>query len=132
MSRDGMIRAGDVEKRLKEKHAPQTFPDLPVHVQKSREEIERELILSSLLSLHNDIREVLGILKGEGAPAHGRWREWVEVKEASPEEPRDLERMEREAIRDALAANNGNRRKAARRLGISERTLYRRLKELKP
>jgi DNA-binding NtrC family response regulator len=37
--------------------------------------------------------------------------------------------MEREAIREALAANAGNRRKAARQLGISERTLYRRIRE---
>ena len=131
MSRDGTIRAAEVEKRLKEKLIAQTFPDLPVHVQKSREEVERELILSSLLSLHNDIREILGMLKGAGAPARGRWREWVEVKEASPEEPRDLARMEREAIKEALAANNRSRRKAARQLGISERTLYRRLKEFK-
>jgi transcriptional regulator with PAS, ATPase and Fis domain len=37
--------------------------------------------------------------------------------------------MERDAIREALAANAGNRRKAARQLGISERTLYRRIRE---
>jgi DNA-binding NtrC family response regulator len=131
LSRDGMIRAADVEKRLREKRSGEAFPDLPVHVQRSRDEVERELILSSLLSLHNDIREVLDILRGRGGPERGRWREWVEVKEAQSEDPRDLRRIEREAIREALAANNGNRRKAARSLGISERTLYRRLKTFK-
>ncbi len=131
LSRDGMIRAAEVEKRLREKRSVDPFPDLPVHVQRSREEVERELILSSLLSLHNDIREVLDILRGRGGPERGRWREWVEVKEAPSDDQRDLRRLEREAIREALAANNGNRRKAARSLGISERTLYRRLKGFK-
>ena len=38
-----------------------------------------------------------------------------------------LEELEREHIRAALAATNGNRAHTARILGISERTLYRKL-----
>ena len=37
--------------------------------------------------------------------------------------------IEREAIVLALHESEGNRRKAAERLGIGERTLYRKLKE---
>lgn len=37
--------------------------------------------------------------------------------------------VEREAIRAALADSGGNRRKAAERLGIGERTLYRKIRE---
>ncbi len=37
--------------------------------------------------------------------------------------------MERSAIQEALRAHGGNRRKAAEVLGISERTLYRKIKE---
>jgi DNA-binding NtrC family response regulator len=37
--------------------------------------------------------------------------------------------IERQAIAIALAAVAGNRRKAAKRLGIGERTLYRKIKE---
>ena len=37
--------------------------------------------------------------------------------------------LEREAIRLTLAAVGGNRRKAAERLQIGERTLYRKLRE---
>lgn len=41
---------------------------------------------------------------------------------------RTMEKIEREAIRHALEDVGGNRRKAAERLGIGERTLYEKLK----
>lgn len=40
-----------------------------------------------------------------------------------------LEEMERKSIKSVLNKNNGNRRLAAKQLGISERTLYRKIKE---
>ena len=49
---------------------------------------------------------------------------------ASPSNaPKTLSELEREAILGALAAQNGNRRKAADQLGIGLRTLYTRLRE---
>jgi len=42
---------------------------------------------------------------------------------------RPLEEIERQAIRETLALVGGNRRRAARLLGIGERTLYRKMKE---
>ena len=63
-------------------------------------------------------------------------------EEVAPEPPRDevegivvfrpgmtMEDLEREAIVAALAAVGGNRRKAAERLQIGERTLYRKIKK---
>jgi DNA-binding NtrC family response regulator len=47
----------------------------------------------------------------------------------SPEAPRSLRDLEREAILSALAACHGNRREAAKQLGIGLRTLYTRLRE---
>jgi DNA-binding NtrC family response regulator len=126
---DALIRAEDIEKRLRETRADRVLPDLPVHVEKSREQMERELILNSLLSLNNDIKEILRILKGERQHGSRRWGKWVEVEEADADQPRKLDTIEREAIQEALIANGGNRRRTARQLGISERTLYRRLKE---
>ncbi len=41
-----------------------------------------------------------------------------------------LEQLEKQAIRNALRINAGNREGAARMLGIGERTLYRKLKDL--
>lgn len=42
----------------------------------------------------------------------------------------DLDALVKQRIREALAVSKGNRRKAAGLLGIPERTLYRRIKEL--
>jgi DNA-binding NtrC family response regulator len=50
-----------------------------------------------------------------------------------PEEPEDLptlEEAEKQLITDALKTFDGNRRKTAKALGISERTLYRKLKDI--
>jgi DNA-binding NtrC family response regulator len=40
-----------------------------------------------------------------------------------------MDEIEREAVRAALAEVGGNRRKAAERLGIGERTLYRKIRK---
>lgn len=45
------------------------------------------------------------------------------------EQPTSLEDTERETIRRALIRNNGKRKKTAQELQISERTLYRKIKE---
>lgn len=45
------------------------------------------------------------------------------------EQPRSLGESEREAIHTALLRNAGQRRRTAQELGISERTLYRKIKE---
>ena len=40
-----------------------------------------------------------------------------------------MENMEKDIIEKALRQSGGNRKKAARKLGIGERTLYRKLKK---
>lgn len=54
---------------------------------------------------------------------------FVEAKESSEEENLSLEDKEREMIRKALIKHRGRRKKAAIELGISERTLYRKIKQ---
>lgn len=56
------------------------------------------------------------------APSEVSYSEVVDV-------PESLEEKEREAIRRALERNEGHRKAAAAELGISERTLYRKIKE---
>jgi DNA-binding NtrC family response regulator len=53
-----------------------------------------------------------------------------EGTEPEPEEIPTLEEAERDLITQALKRFDGNRRKTSRALGISERTLYRKLKDI--
>jgi DNA-binding NtrC family response regulator len=123
------IRIDDIENRLREKREKQAFPDLPVHIEKSREEMERELIINSLLALHNDVREILRLLNEKSRERPMNTGRWIEISNNMEEKFKDLNSIEKDAIREAILVNSGNRRKTARQLGMSERTLYRRLKK---
>ncbi|MBI5614956.1 MAG: sigma-54-dependent Fis family transcriptional regulator [Gammaproteobacteria bacterium] len=95
----------------------------PGNVRELRATIESMYVLSD--------GEVLGIAdlpEGFAAPASGP--ALPEPKPLAPQPAADatLSGLEREAIVAALAAHGGNLSKAARRLGISRSTLYRRLK----
>lgn len=51
------------------------------------------------------------------------------VEPTKPQDVMNLDELERQMLEKALKRNRGNRRKAAQELGISDRTLYRRLKQ---
>ena len=53
----------------------------------------------------------------------------AEAEEINEPETLNLNSIERQMLQKALDRNGGNRKKAARELGISDRTLYRRIKE---
>lgn len=74
--------------------------------------------------------EVIGLLPSVSHPAVVDYAESEEVTEEVPHVERTKADMQREMIVRALRNNNGRRRDAARELFMSERTLYRRIKEL--
>jgi len=103
---------------------------LPVHVPKGTASMDRELLFPMLLELKRDIGEIKSYLqymsRSGPLPSTG----WYQESEIIPTEPQvSLEEMEKEQILKALREVRGNRRKAANILGISERTLYRKIKE---
>jgi DNA-binding NtrC family response regulator len=103
---------------------------LPVALHRTKEEAEREMIYASILALHRDVREILSLLREGHQPSP--WEGLKEVQtepRVGPEETGSLAQMERLAIRESLNRFAGNRRKAAEALGISERTLYRKIRE---
>ena len=51
------------------------------------------------------------------------------AEEISEQESLNLESLGRQMVEKALERNGGNRKKAAKELGISDRTLYRRIKQ---
>ncbi len=117
----------DVRKYLREQTPVMTDRNLPVVSNKTVEQAERELIYRALVDLKSNIIEMKELLKG---------------RLSSIDEPNDnhaqpqngngvltMDEMERRMISTALDRNKGNRRLAARELNISERTLYRKIKD---
>ena len=110
--------------------------------------IDLGVLATGILELRHDIQEVKNLLQdllgqtGRGGrwPSHddGRIDPLGKVEETfsagngfSPldeEQGGDLQTAEKALIEAALKASGGNRRQAAQRLGISERTLYRKIK----
>lgn len=129
LSAGGRITRQQAESQLGGQ-APPRDALLPVPLNRPREDAEREMIYASILALHRDVREILATLRGTaGGRPFGAMREvFPEVPDASPGR-QTLSSLERSAIGEALRASEGNRRKAAQALGISERTLYRKIKE---
>ncbi len=113
--------------------------NLPVAMSLRPEEAERELLYRSILALREDMKEVLDILRTFEQQVHGEdsggesganaWGRGPGRDLSRAEMGGSLEEMERRLILQALEENRGHRRRAARQLGISERTLYRKLKE---
>ncbi|MBP8822465.1 MAG: sigma-54-dependent Fis family transcriptional regulator [Flavobacteriales bacterium] len=117
---------------------------------------ERELIFKFLFDMKNDLnalKEQVHLLSSGGLgispPPQANYAEKLlypmgaepgmsirmpgddneDVEHTEVEESLSLEEKERELIRKALDKHRGKRKKAAQELGISERTLYRKIKE---
>ena len=131
--------------------------NLPVHIDTDSDKIERELILKQLLFLRQDINEVKQILSNNGlgeqksappanpalflpSPTADSSRDTHQGRESVEDATIyalnedtigeiSLEEIEHEMIKRCLDKFKGNRRKTAEVLNISERTLYRKIKE---
>jgi len=121
------LTADDIRRYLPAQQPQESERHLPVVTSKSVEQAERELIYRALLDLKSDIGELKDYFRSAGAPAPGN--EVRAVQPAGNNGVYSLDAMEREMIMKALERHQGNRRMAARELKISERTLYRKIKE---
>jgi DNA-binding NtrC family response regulator len=131
----------DVRKYLKGSNTNGEERNLPVYVPKSAEFGERELIYRALVDLKTDIVDMKNLLinaagsstlmRRDAASTTGaEVRDNAIVRPRAPgEENISLEEMERRMIVGSLQKYEGNRRLAAQALKISERTLYRKIKE---
>ncbi len=121
--------------------------NLPVPSGGDPKRAERELIYQTLLSIRAELAELKRIVLGGGSEApvvssrqgstpagagYDAFHPDAEVVEVDDDDDavghRTAADFEKEAIRRALREAGGNRRRAARILGIGERTLYRKLK----
>jgi DNA-binding NtrC family response regulator len=97
--------------------------NLPIHLQRSSESLDRELIFSALIEIKKDLNELKNLAYQSNIPQKSEDASY-NIDEIIP-----IEKLEKDAIKNALAFTKENKRKAANLLGISERTLYRKLKE---
>lgn len=117
---------------------------LPVHVNRPPEEMEREFIYHALVDLKNEISQLRELLIGRYISPFRRLKsglgdaevvgdthteEMAGRGESPANDFKSLDEMERTLIFQALERTGGNKRKAAKLLRISERTLYRKIKE---
>jgi len=133
----------------------QGSPNLPVLVDADADKVERELILKQLLFLRQDVNEIKQMLVGSrGVPANevqpSNPALFLPPSPSTSNAPDTLARvedgalhaiqddvigeitmseLEQEMIERALEKFRGNRRKTARALDISERTLYRKIND---
>ena len=118
--------------------------------QSSFNDDEKKMLVRAILDLRNDVERLNSAVFGSGAASHAHslpapevheepdtqeteaqeaeWQE-TEVRSRSEEPVADLslQKVSEDLIQKALDKHNGNRKLAAAELGISERTLYRRL-----
>jgi DNA-binding NtrC family response regulator len=93
-------------------------------------EKENEGIIKKLYSTVNDEpEEDENLITAQAMQRAARDEEQIFDTEEIVEESLSLEEKEIELIRKALGKHNGKRKYAAKDLGISERTLYRKIKE---
>jgi DNA-binding NtrC family response regulator len=128
LGKGSTVTVEDVKPYLKEHMAPDER-NLPVPLTKSVEQAERELILRALLDIKGNLLEVRQEIAQLGRSLETARQERDPMAVVENNRSLTLEEMERKMIVEALERYQGNRRSAARALNISERTLYRKIKE---
>jgi len=145
----GMIDREDLPEEIRGGGHAGTEPFLPVPLDaRLNAGLDLTVLAATLLEMKHELREIRELLtEGRHRPgSHTGWSVGPDGRIASPggvvetfgadagyspiheDGAGDLQTAERTLIESALKASGGNRRKAAARLGISERTLYRKIK----
>ena len=96
--------------------------NLPVFLRKTPEDADREILYRALFEIKKDLIELKDLVIQTG-------RDKSENNEESKKTQFSLDEIEKETIKAALDKTRGNKRKASRLLNISERTLYRKIKQ---
>jgi transcriptional regulator with PAS, ATPase and Fis domain len=137
LNKGNVINSNYVSSNLLIHRSEEQSKNLPVPLNMPHDQAEREIIYRTLLSLKIDINELKQILIN--LVSNKALKKEMEMPgfESNPNsindskelKPTTIASMEREMIKKTLNKFNGSRRKAARSLQISERTLYRKIKE---
>lgn len=134
------------------KYLPQDNPNhLPVRTDGHNPDYltDRDIIYKILYQLRHEVEELKSQLHGPPAPSAGAiisnpkditpgieetsvvdYEEDTEISADQEPQSFSIQNMSADLIKKALEKHNGKRKSAAAELGISERTLYRKIKEL--
>ena len=102
---------------MEPRHGSRNNRNLPVFLNKTPEDADRELIYRALFEIKKDLMELKDLI----------YRRQDEI--ANNDDILSLADTEKNAIVKALERTNGNKRMAARLLNIGERTFYRKMKD---
>lgn len=142
LENDKVIRAETVSQHIDVNNTSLNYDTrFPVRVNKETEQVERELILRQLFHIRQDVEEIkqkLSIIDlNDNNSIHrmkdiSRYIQQSEMHDINPDPQQDdrtMQEIERDTIANTLAKFYGSKRKTAQALGMSERTLYRKIKE---
>jgi DNA-binding NtrC family response regulator len=124
---DGLVEVEDVERFIDEQQT--TLRHLPVSTGKTVEEAGQELIYRAILQLGNEVRLLRDLITSHLPTENFESEDTREATTPQFTDGATMEEVEERMIRQALHDTGGNRKEAARRLGIGERTLYRKIKK---
>ncbi len=108
---------------LKDDSENQISKNLPVYLKKSPEEVDREIFYRALFEIKKDLIDIKDMIYQNQNESN------VRQNHRNPDEIIPMNEVEKLAIQNALEATRGNKKKAAQLLNISQRTLYRKIKD---
>jgi DNA-binding NtrC family response regulator len=142
LENDKMIRRETVSLHLGSVQSEQYYDiRFPIRVNKDSEQVERELILRQLFLIRQDVEEIKNTLsqidvgdvmtmnkmKDISRYIQGSDSDDIDIDPGNDD--RTMEEIERDTIARTLDKYYGSKRKTAQALGMSERTLYRKIKQ---
>lgn len=123
LNKTGLLEAESFIPLLSHYLQDEELRNLPVHINRPADVLDREMIYRALIEIKKDLIDLKQLALRNEADLPG-YEMPVKNDEIIP-----LDELEKNAIINALKNTHYNRRKAAKLLNISERTLYRKIKE---
>ncbi len=123
LSKTELITAQSFNSLIQIDDEDKEISNLPIHLDRPSDVLDREMIYRALIEIKKDLID-LKKLAEKNIDSSGSMNENIDVNEVVP-----IDRLEHEAIINALNFTKWNKKKAAELLKISERTLYRKIKE---
>jgi transcriptional regulator with PAS, ATPase and Fis domain len=122
LNRNGVLDAISFTPLISDVEEETRYRNLPVSLRRTPEEVDRELIYRALFEIKKDLVELKDVI-------YQRQEEVINPANIQQIKVQSLQDAEKETIKAALEYSRGNKREAAEILKVSERTLYRKIRE---